>query len=664
MIPELGHFALIIAVVLSLLLVVIPWTGSMLRHPDLMAFARPLATGQFVFLALAFGCLAYAFLVDDFSVQYVANNSNSLLPWYYKFSAVWGSHEGSLLLWMLILGGWTLAVAAFSRNLPQEMVARVLSVMGMVAFGFGLFVLATSNPFLRFVEQVPTDGADLNPLLQDIGLIMHPPMLYMGYVGFSVVFAFAIAALSTGRLDAAWARWSRPWTTVAWAFLTTGIALGSWWAYYELGWGGWWFWDPVENASFMPWLAGTALIHSLAVTEKRGVFKSWTVLLAIIAFSLSLLGTFLVRSGVLTSVHAFATDPERGLFVLVLLGVTLIGSLVLYALRAPVVRSRAHFGTLSREMFLLVNNVLLVVALLVVLVGTLYPLVMDYLGLGKLSVGPPYFNSLFVPIACVTGLLLGVGIFSRWKRTVSDRLFWKLLLPAGCSVLVAAAVPFWMGEPHSWGAFIGLLVATWVAVATFRDLFDKASGKRRSFWSGMGKLSRSYWGMVLGHLGLAVSIAGVTVVSGYSVERSVRLAVGQSADVGGYEWRFESLRQVEGPNYQADRATISIWEGGDKVSTLYPEKRRYHVQRNVMTEAGIDAGFLRDLYVALGEPLEQQGEWAVRVQYKPLVRWVWLGGVLMALGGFMAVADRRYRVRQPAARTASRPAPELKESAV
>ena len=645
MIPELGNFALILALLLSAALAIVPMVGASLCHPGLMGFDRPLVSGVFVMLLLSFGCLGYAFLNDDFSVAYVANNSNSMLPWYYKFSAVWGGHEGSMLLWVLILGGWTLAVAIFSRNLPDEMRARVLSIMGLVAVGFILFTLMTSNPFERTFPQVPSDGADLNPLLQDFGLIIHPPMLYMGYVGFSVVFAFAIASLFSGRLDAVWARWSRPWTTVAWCFLTLGIALGSWWAYYELGWGGWWFWDPVENASFMPWLVGTALIHSLAVTEKRGVFKSWTVLLAIVTFSLSILGTFLVRSGVLTSVHAFATDPERGFFILVMLGITVLGSLTLYAIRAPAVQGRTGFTLLSREALLLMNNVFLVVATLVVLLGTLFPLILDYLDAGTVSVGEPYFNITFVPLALGLGLVLGLGVVTRWKRTPADRVIRGLIVPACASLLVALLVPpLTLGSTHVL-TVVGLAVACWVAFVTLWDLW-RNSASRRGRMQGMGRLSRSYYGMILGHVGLAVSIAGVTVVSMHGVEEERRMSPGERVEVAGYAWHFADLGRYEGQNYTADRARFEVYGEGERIATVYPEKRHYSVRNSVMTEAGINGGLFRDLFVAMGESIEGEVAWSVRIQYKPLVRWLWLGALMMALGGALAVSDRRYRVRQ------------------
>ncbi len=642
MYPELGQIALILALLLAVLLSVVPLAGALTGRDSLQAFARPLASGMFVFTGLAFAILTHAFIVDDFSVAYVANNSNSMLPWFYKFSAVWGGHEGSLLLWILMLTGWTLAVAVFSRKLPSTMVSQVLSVMGMVCVGFFLFIIVTSNPFDRLLPNVPTDGQDLNPLLQDIGLIIHPPMLYMGYVGFSVAFAFALAALINGRLDAAWARWSRPWTTVAWSFLTIGIALGSWWAYYELGWGGWWFWDPVENASLLPWLSGTALMHSLAVTEKRGVFKSWTVLLAIVTFALSLLGTFLVRSGVLTSVHAFASDPERGSFLLMLLGITVVGSLALYAFRAPVVHVRSRYGSLSREIFLLLNNVLLVTATLLVAIGTLYPLVLDYLDMGKLSIGEPFFNTTFSPLAIAAGLLLGTGIFSRWKKTDGGWLGRKLLWPLAVSLVASVAVIMMYGDFKPW-AFAGVFTAMWVTVATLWDLWDKSSS-RKGRLHGLKRQTRSYWGMVLGHLGVAMVMAGATVVSNYGIERDVRMVPGDSAMVGDYQIVFKEIGDRRGANFTAQYGSFDVLLDGKKVSELHPEKRNYPVGMSVMTEADIDAGLFRDIFVAIGERISDEA-WAIRVQYKPLVRWLWLGSLIMAIGGFLAIADKRYRIK-------------------
>ena len=641
MIPELGHLAMILALCLALVQSTLPLIGAWRGDRQWMSLAQPAAWGQFAFLVFSFACLTYSFMADDFSVAYVAQNSNTALPWYYKFSAVWGAHEGSLLLWALILGGWTFAVAIFSRQLPEEMLARVLGVMGIISVGFLLFLIITSNPFTRLLPNVPADGRDLNPLLQDFGLIIHPPMLYMGYVGFSVAFAFAIAALLGGKLDAAWARWSRPWTIVAWAFLGIGIALGSWWAYYELGWGGWWFWDPVENASFMPWLVGTALIHSLAVTEKRGVFKSWTVLLAIAAFSLSLLGTFLVRSGVLTSVHAFASDPERGVFILAFLLLVVGGSLILFALRAPVVRSQVVFSLWSRETLLLTNNLILVVAASMILLGTLYPLVLDALTGAKLSVGPPYFNALFVPLIGLLMAVLAVGVLVRWKDTP---LRWLLgmLAPVLVASMALALLASWLWGDFHWAVLGVCLLAAWVTLAGLRDLQDKT--RHKGLFRGMASLGRSYWGMQLAHLGLAVCALGVILTSLGSFERDMRMAPGDAVELGGYRFVFEGAAHHEGPNFVSDRGTVRVFEGDRQIAVLHPEKRLYTVQQSVMTEAGIDAGLTRDLFVALGEPLEQ-GAWAVRVHIKPFVRWIWLGALMMGFGGFLAAADKRYRMK-------------------
>lgn len=643
-VPELGHYSLILGLALSILLGVIPLFGAAVNNTSLMRLAKPLASGQFVFILISFFILGYAFLQDDFSVQYVANHSNSLLPIQYKISAIWGGHEGSLLLWALILSGWTAAVVIFSKSLPLIVYARVLSVMGLIAVGFLLFILLTSNPFDRFLPQFPSDGADLNPLLQDFGLIVHPPMLYMGYVGFSVVFAFAIAALLGGQLDAAWAKWSRPWTTVAWAFLTLGIALGSWWAYYELGWGGWWFWDPVENASFMPWLVGAALIHSLAATEKRGVFKSWTVLLAILTFSLSLLGTFLVRSGVLTSVHAFASDPARGQFVLGLLGIALVSSLTLYAFKVPQVRGRIHFSLLSKETFLLSNNLLLVVAWVTVMLGTLYPLVLDFIGGAKLSIGPPYFNALFVPLMSILSVMMGFGIVSRWKDNSVDFLLKKLRLVAVVAVLVALVTPFIAFNEFHFGAFLGLFLFSWIVLVSLRDLFDKTK-TNQGFVSGLKRLRPAYYGMMFGHIGFAITLLGVAMVSIESDERDIRLSIGDEIQVQDYIFQFESMEKIEGPNYLADRAHFKVLNSDtrDLIAYLHPEKRIYLAKKMPMTEAAIDPGLFRDLYVALGESLEN-GAWAVRVQIKPFVRWIWLGALVMGLGGILAVSDKRYRI--------------------
>ncbi|MBH8579697.1 heme lyase CcmF/NrfE family subunit [Halomonas pacifica] len=643
MIPEIGHFALILALLMALVQALMPLAGAATRRPLWMAYARPMAAGQFGFVLLAFLCLSASYLLDDFSVANVANNSNSLLPWYYKVSAVWGNHEGSMLLWILMLAGWSFAVACFSRDLPEAMLARVLGIMGLISIGFLAFILITSNPFERLLPNVPGDGADLNPLLQDFGLIIHPPTLYMGYVGFSVVFAFAIAALLGGRLDAAWTRWARPWTNIAWAFLTVGIALGSWWAYYELGWGGWWFWDPVENASLLPWLAGTALIHSLAVTEKRGAFKSWTVLLAISTFSLSLLGTFLVRSGVLTSVHAFANDPSRGFFILMLLGVTVGLSLLVFALRAPRVSHAVGFNWLSRDALLLINNILLIIMTVTVLLGTVYPLLLDALGMGKISVGPPYFNALFVPLTVVLCLFMGLGPVSRWKRMATGELWRRLALAGLAALVIGILAPLLYGGEWNLWVSLGLVSALWLVLPILRDLYDKSRK------TGLRRLSLAYWGMVLGHLGVAVTIVGVAVVSNYSVERNVRLAPGDSVQVAGYEFAMTDLQARRGPNFLADTATFEVRrEGATRSFTMAPEKRLYLARGMPMTQVALRPGLFRDLYVAMGEDLED-GSWAIRIQYKPFVRWLWLGGLLMAAGGVLAVADRRYRRRRATA---------------
>ncbi|MBI1175339.1 MAG: heme lyase CcmF/NrfE family subunit [Sideroxydans sp.] len=638
MVPEIGHFALIIALMLAILQGVLPIYGAARSNAVLMGMARPVAIGQFVFVATAFGCLAYALLTSDFSVLYVAEHSNSQLPAHYRFAALWGGHEGSLLLWTFLLTVWTVAVTQFSKHLPQEMVARVIGVMGLISVGFLTFMLFTSNPFERLLPAA-MDGRDLNPLLQDPGMVIHPPMLYMGYVGFSVAFAFALSALLGGKLDATWARWSRPWTTVAWTFLTLGIALGSGWAYYELGWGGWWFWDPVENASFMPWLAGTALIHSLAVTEKRGAFKSWTVLLAISAFSLSLLGTFLVRSGVLTSVHAFATDPRRGIFILAFLVVVIGSSLLLFAWRAPKIGLGGKFELVSRESFLLSNNVLLSVAAASVFLGTLYPLFMDALGFGKLSVGPPYFNTVFVPLMVPMVLLMGLGPAARWKQSSVPDIWVRVRWAFGASLVIAVLLPFILGK---WTPLIalGLMLAFWLISTALVDL------RRRMLRAGGIKgQSRSYYGMQLAHFGVAVFIIGVTMVKGYEMERDVRMSPGDTVQAGGYSFRFDGVRDLEGPNYHARQGRVVILEDGKPVGQLFPEKRQYDASGMPMTEAAIKTGLFRDLYVSLGEPIPNSGgAWAVRVYYKPFVDWIWGGCVLMAFGGILALSDRRYRI--------------------
>ena len=639
MIPELGHFALILALLTALVLAVAPFAGAMRGDPRWMAVAPSAAAGLFVFHLLAFACLAWAFAANDFSVLYVATNSNSLLPPHFRIAAVWGAHEGSLLLWSLILSGWTLAVAARSRSLPREVSARVLAVLGFIAAGFLCFMLFTSNPFARLLPAA-IEGRDLNPLLQDIGLIVHPPVLYMGYVGLAVPFAFAVAALAEGRVDAAWTRWTRPWTTIAWTFLTLGIAGGSWWAYYELGWGGWWFWDPVENASFIPWLAATALIHSLAVAEKRDTFKAWTVLLAIFGFSLSLLGTFIVRSGVLVSVHAFANDPARGVFVLAFLALVVGGALALYAWRAGRLTGGGRFALCSRETMLLANNVLLTAAAAAVLLGTLYPLLMDSLDLGQISVGRPYFDRVFVPLMVPLAGLVAVGMLARWKRDRGGRLARLLgvVLAAAVAGAVAAAL-----LAQSAAAALGAGLALWIACSTLRSIAGRVRRPRDLL-----RLPRGFMGMSLAHVGFAATLTGVCFVSVLEVEEIVRLAPGDSVSVAGHEFRFRGVRDVAGPNYRAIQAEIEVTREGRPVARLAPEKRTYFSQSQPMTEAGIDPGLTRDLYAALGEPLGG-GAWSVRLHYKPFVRWIWLGAILMAVGGMLAATDRRYRRRAPAA---------------
>ncbi len=640
MIPEIGHFSLILALCMAITLAVVPIVGAVKHISGWVNLARPLAYAQLLFMVIAYGCLTYSFLVHDFSVKYVAMNSNTALPTLYLFSGVWGAHEGSLLLWALVLCCWTALVAKFSRTIPDETIARVMGVMGMVSIGFISFLLLTSNPFERLFP-VPEEGNDLNPLLQDPGLAIHPPMLYMGYVGFSVAFAFAIAALMQGRLDAAWARWSRPWTSVAWMFLTMGITLGSWWAYYELGWGGWWFWDPVENASFMPWLVGTALIHSLAATEKRGVFKTWTVLLAIFAFSLSLLGTFLVRSGVLTSVHAFASDPARGLFILIFLAIVVGGSLLLYAIRAPAVKSSATFEMVSRESLVLINNVLLVVTAASILLGTIYPLVIDALGLGKISVGPPYFNAVFIPLTAPLAIAVGVGMLLRWKRDsfseFSRRVGWLFL---GC-VVIGLALP-WLMPHYSWGAALGLTLALWTTLTSVLSFKDRL-GIQGLSWERLSKIPAGFYGMTLAHLGIAVFVVGITLTSVYSVEKDIRMAPGDTVDMSGYIFKFHGVNETAGPNYMAEQGLVTVSYKDQEIATLHPQKRVYRVQKMPMTEAAIDAGLTKDLFVAIGEPLDGDA-WSLRIYYKAFIRWIWMGGVFMALGGLLATCDKRYKI--------------------
>ncbi len=642
MIPEIGNFSLMLALSLALLQGILPIAGAFRGNQRWMALARPAAAGQFVFVSLAFLCLVYSFVNNDFSVMYVASNSNSHLPVYYRVAGTWGGHEGSLLLWSEMLVMWTFAVALFSRQLPEETVARVLGVMGLVSVGFLCFMLFTSNPFDRLLPAAP-DGRDLNPLLQDFGMIIHPPMLYMGYVGFSVAFSFAIAALMGGQLDAAWARWSRPWTLVAWMFLTLGIFMGSFWAYYELGWGGWWFWDAVENASFMPWLVGTALIHSLAVTEKRGSFKNWTVLLAIIAFSLSLLGTFLVRSGVLTSVHAFATDPRRGLFILMFLAVVIGGSLLLYAWRAPKVGLGGRFSLFSRETMLLVNNVLLLAAAGTVLLGTLYPLFLDALDLGKISVGPPYFEAVFLPLMIPVLFLMAIGPFVRWKEAGFKDVLLRLRWIAMTAVVFAVGAALLFAPSPL--VVLGITLAVWILIATASHLIERLrhAPAGTSIWKRMASQPRSYWGMLVAHAGIGIFVVGVTLVKGMETANDVSMRVGDTASAGAYSFQFTDLKEIKGPNYVAAQGTFEVTRGTTKIATMMPEKRFYSVQQMPMTEAAIDRGFTRDLYVSLGEETSPS-VWVVRVQHKPFVGWIWGGCLIIALGGFLAASDRRYRM--------------------
>ncbi len=635
MITEIGHFCLVLALCLAAAQAFFGLAGPLTSRPAWTAAARPAAVGQFVFVAIAFGLLTHAFLINDFSVAYVANHSNSELPTMYRVAAVWGAHEGSLLLWVLVQAAWTLAVCALSGNLPRDLAAKVIGVLGLVSVGFMLFTLATSNPFDRLYP-TPVDGRDLNPLLQDPALAIHPPMLYMGYVGFSVAFAFAVAAMIEGRLDSAWARWTRPWTTMAWVFLTIGIALGSWWAYYELGWGGWWFWDPVENASFMPWLVGTALIHSLAVTERRGLFKSWTLLLAVSAFSLSLLGTFLVRSGVLVSVHAFATDPTRGVFILGLLAFFIGGALILYAWRAPTLAQSGGFAVTSRETALLFNNMLLVISAFLILLGTLYPLFMDALNLGKISVGPPYFDVAFIIPAIPLVLLVGIGMHTAWRSDSFQRLSAKLRWVFAAAVVAGVAVPFIYGR---FGILIavGIFCAAWLMLSALVEPAKRLFGKR-----GLFSMPRGMLGMTLAHFGVGMFVLGVAVTSAYSIETDMGMQPGESVEIAGYQFEFAGTRHVDGPNYQAEEGVVNITRGGKEVATLLPQKRVYRVQQNPMTEAGIDGRLRRDLFVALGEPLGN-GAWSMRIQYKPMIRLIWLGCLIMSLGGLIALSDPRYR---------------------
>jgi cytochrome c-type biogenesis protein ccmF len=644
MIAELGNYALALALALSVFLAVLPLIGAEKANVKLMALARPLTWSMFLALSLSFGALFYLFAVNDFSVQYVVNNSNSLLPLQYRLSAVWGSHEGSLLLWIWLLSLWAIGVATFTRKMPEEAVARVLSVMGLVSIGFLVFIIFSSNPFGRTFPDFPADGRELNPMLQDVGLIFHPPLLYMGYVGFSVAFAFAIASLMSGRLDTAWARWSRPWTMAAWVFLTLGIILGSWWAYYELGWGGWWFWDPVENASLMPWLAGTALIHSLSVTEKRSTFKAWTVLLAILAFSLCLLGTFLVRSGILVSVHAFASDPTRGLYILAYLVLVIGGSLLLYAFQGNKIKSLDNYQRYSRESLLLLNNIMLMAFLSVVFLGTILPLIHKQIGLGSISIGAPFFDQMFLILMVPFSLLLGIGPLVKWRRDQVSAIRTPVIISLIMMVALGFGLPYLVGDRLTVTAVLGVMMAAIIVILSLYEMHTRAT-HRHSFLTGVFKLSRSHWGMTLAHLGVAMTVFGIAMSQNFSIEKDVRMREGDSVQILDYQFTFKGLKISDGANYQGGTADIAITKNGKPEATLHAEKRFYNVSKMGMTEAAIDWGFSRDLYAALGEQLED-GSWGLRLYYKPFIRWIWFGGLFMAIGGLLCMLDKRYRIRE------------------
>ena len=644
MIAELGNYALALALALSVFLAVLPLIGAEKANVKLMALARPLTWSMFLALSLSFGALFYLFAVNDFSVQYVVNNSNSLLPLQYRLSAVWGSHEGSLLLWIWLLSLWAVGVATFTRKMPEEAVARVLSVMGLVSIGFLVFIIFSSNPFVRTFPDFPADGRELNPMLQDVGLIFHPPLLYMGYVGFSVAFAFAIASLMSGRLDTAWARWSRPWTMAAWVFLTLGIILGSWWAYYELGWGGWWFWDPVENASLMPWLAGTALIHSLSVTEKRSTFKAWTVLLAILAFSLCLLGTFLVRSGILVSVHAFASDPTRGLYILAYLVLVIGGSLLLYAFQGNKIKSLDNYQRYSRESLLLLNNIMLMAFLSVVFLGTILPLIHKQIGLGSISIGAPFFDQMFLILMVPFSLLLGIGPLVKWRRDQVSAIRTPVIISLIMMVALGFGLPYLVGDRLTVTAVLGVMMAAIIVILSLYEMHTRAT-HRHSFLTGVFKLSRSHWGMTLAHLGVAMTVFGIAMSQNFSIEKDVRMREGDSVQILDYQFTFKGLKISDGANYQGGTADIAITKNGKPEATLHAEKRFYNVSKMGMTEAAIDWGFSRDLYAALGEQLED-GSWGLRLYYKPFIRWIWFGGLFMAIGGLLCMLDKRYRIRE------------------
>ena len=642
MIAELGNYGLALALALSIFLAILPLVGAEKGNAKLMVLGRPLTWAMFLALSLSFGSLFYLFAVNDFSVQYVVNNSNSTLPLQYRLSAVWGSHEGSLLLWIWLLSLWAVGVATFTRKMPEEAVARVLSVMGLISIGFMVFIIFSSNPFNRTFPDFPADGRELNPMLQDVGLIFHPPLLYMGYVGFSVAFAFAIASLMTGKLDTAWARWSRPWTMAAWVFLTLGIVLGSWWAYYELGWGGWWFWDPVENASLMPWLAGTALIHSLAVTEKRSTFKAWTVLLAILAFSLCLLGTFLVRSGILVSVHAFASDPTRGLYILAYLVFVIGGSLLLYAFQGAKIKSLDNYQRYSRETLLLLNNVMLMAFLSVVFLGTILPLIHKQIGLGSVSIGAPFFNQMFLILMVPFAFILGIGPLVKWRRDQISAIRTPVMILLVMMIALGFGLPYLVGNRITATSVMGVMMSAIIVILSLYEMHTRAT-HRHSFLTGIFKLSRSHWGMVLAHLGVAMTVFGIAMSHNFSIEKDVRMREGDSVQILDYNFTFKGLKITDGANYQGGTADIEITRNGKLEATLHAEKRFYNVSKMGMTEAAIDWGFTRDLYAALGEQLDD-GSWGLRLYYKPFIRWIWLGGLFMALGGLLCMLDKRYRI--------------------
>jgi len=639
-IAEIGQYLLILTLVLAGVQATVPLWGVARGDAAMMRLADRTAIGQAVALLAAFAALTHGFVTSDFSLEVVFQNSHSLKPMLYKVSGVWGNHEGSMLLWVLVLSLFSAAVGLCGRNLPPTLKARVLAVQAMIGLAFLAFIIFTSNPFARLTP-APPNGAGLNPLLQDPGLAFHPPLLYLGYVGFSMAFSFAVAALIEGKVDAAWARWVRPWTLAAWSFLTAGIALGSWWAYYELGWGGWWFWDPVENASFMPWLFGTALLHSAIVVEKRDALKSWTILLAILTFSMSLLGTFLVRSGVLTSVHAFASDPERGIFILALLGICVGGSLLLYALKAPTVASVGRYEWVSRESFMLLNNLLLVVAAFAILLGTLYPLIIDFFGMGKISVGASWFNTMFVPLSVLLALIIGPGAMSRWKADELKRIGGQTVAAVIISLLLAFAVPLLHGGDMNWQVFLGIAVALWLITVTLTDVWKKCRGQL----SRIPSLGLSFQGMVLAHIGVAITIIGVAMVANYSEEKAARMAPGDVETLGAYQFEFVQAGHIEGPNFVSDAARFRVTKDGREIAMLTPEKRRYNARGQIMTEAAIDVTLFRDVYISMGEPLDN-GAWGMRLQVKPFMRWVWLGAIFMSLGGALAMADKRYRRRK------------------